>query len=265
MSGLERIRNAFAAASTGALMPYFTLGYPDLPTSLDIIEACCRAGAALMELGLPFSDPLADGPTIQRSTQVALENGVTTGSCLLAVAALRRRGVTTPFLLMGYTNPMLRFGAERFVREAAAAGADGFILPDLPPEEAGDFAGLCARFGLANVHLLAPNSTAERTRLALDRTSGFLYLVSVTGVTGARAALSVELGGVVERVQALNERGIPLAVGFGIQSADQVQAVAELADGVIVGSALIERVRGALAAGENPAIAAGEFVRSLLP
>lgn len=262
MNGNERIRSAFKNAHKAALMPYFTLGYPDLPTSIDIIEACCKAGADLMELGVPFSDPLADGPTIQYSTQVSLQQGTTVAGCLEAVRELRSRGVQIPFMLMGYANPMMRYGTARYAADAAAAGAEGFIIPDLPPDEAGDFRVQCDANGLALIHLLSPNSTESRVRLVTERSSAFIYLVSVTGITGERSELPPELAGFIERVRRAAPE-IPLAVGFGIGSPSQVGAVADIADGVIVGSALISAVRNAIEAGSDPVKAAAGFVRSL--
>ena len=263
MNGIERIRSAFKKGRRAALMPYFTIGYPDIPTSLDIIEACCRAGADMMELGVPFSDPLADGPTIQHSTQVALQAGTTVAGCLEAVRELRKRGVTTPFMLMGYTNPLLRYGAGRYAADSAAAGVDGFIIPDLPPDESDEVREQCGRHGLALIHLLAPNSTDPRIGMVAERTSAFIYLVSVTGITGARQALPTELDGFIRNVRS-RAAGIPLAVGFGIGSPEQADAVANLADGVIVGSALINVVRDALTNGEKPAAAAARFVQALV-
>ncbi len=259
-TGVAHITAAFAAArqaGRAALMPYFTLGYPDPETSLDVIEAVAHAGADLIELGVPFSDPLADGPTIQRSTQVALERGVNVARCLEMVAALRARGVEQPLLLMGYYNPMLAYGIERFVEGATATGADGFIVPDLPPEEAGALEAACRAHGRALVYLLAPTSTPERVALAAARTSGFLYLVSLTGVTGARDSLPPDLAAFVARVRAAAHT--PLAVGFGISTPTQARAVGGLADGVIVGSALISTVERA----GNPAQAAADFVAGL--
>lgn len=260
---MDRIRTAFSTQKSAALMPYFTIGYPDLPTSLDIIAACCRAGADLMELGIPFSDPLADGPTIQHSTQVALENGTNVRACINAVGTLRSKGIETPFVLMGYINPVLRFGLDAFVRSAADAGADGLILPDLPPDEAGSLRAACDENGLALVHLLAPNSTPERVALVLKHTTGFVYLVSITGITGAREALPPALGEFIARIRTEAPHGPPLAVGFGIATPEQARAVATEADGVIVGSALIHCVRNALESGEDPAEAAAGFVAGL--
>lgn len=259
-TGVAHITATFAAArqvGRAALMPYFTLGYPDPETSLNVIEAVARAGADLIELGVPFSDPLADGPTIQRSTQVALEHGVNVARCLEMAAELRARGVAQPLLLMGYYNPILAFGVERFVEAATEAGADGFIVPDLPPEEAGALEAACRAKERALVFLLAPTSTPERVALAAARTSGFLYLVSLTGVTGARDQLPPDLAAFVERVRAVAKTS--LAVGFGISTPAQARAVGQIADGVIVGSALIDAAGQA----ENPPQAAADFVAGL--
>ncbi len=263
MNGLERIQEAFSNRRRAVLMPYFTLGYPDLPTSLDIIAACCASGAALMELGVPFSDPLADGPTIQHSTQVALQNGMSVRECLKAVSKLRARGITTPFLLMGYVNPILRYGMEKFTPDAHASGADGFIIPDLPPDEAGAFSSLCEEKGMALVHLLAPNSTDERVDLVLAHSRAFVYLVSITGITGEQNALPETLNDFIGRIRAISKDKIPLAVGFGIGSPAQAKSVAAQADGVIVGSALINITRRAVETGLDPVAAAADFIKSL--
>ncbi len=240
-----------------ALMPYFTLGYPDYATSLDIIEACARAGADAMELGIPFSDPLADGPTIQHSTHVALEQGMTVARCLQGVRDLRARGVTIPFILMSYLNPLLAYGLPDFVAHAAAAGANGLIIPDLPPDEGEELRTLCQEHGLDLVFLLAPNSPPARIQQVARASSGFIYLVSVTGVTGARDTLPPHLPAFVQRVRAATQK--PLAVGFGIATPQQAAAVGQLADGVIVGSALIKAVTAA----PDPVAAAQAFVADL--
>jgi len=238
MTGIERISNAFRPHHT-AFMPYSVLGYPSPAASIEVVQTLVAAGADLLELGVPFSDPLADGPTIQAATQHALEQGVTPAECIAMAADLRARGVQTPALLMGYINPILAYGVERFVADSAAAGVDGFIVPDLPPEEAGELDAACRRHGLALVYLLAPTSSAERIALVAERSQGFIYLVSLTGVTGARASLPLGLADFVARVRAVTPK--PLAVGFGIGSGEQAQSVAQLADGVIVGSALVKR------------------------
>lgn len=260
-NGRSHITAAFQTARqnrSAALMPYFTLGYPDRETSLAVIEAIAPY-SDLLELGVPFSDPLADGPTIQHSTQVSLENGTTTAGCLAMVKELRRRGVETPFMLMGYYNPILAYGQDAYVAAAAAAGADGFIVPDLPPEEAAELEQLTTNAGMALVHFLAPTSNPERIANVTARAQGFIYLVSLTGVTGARRSLQSDLATFVERVRA--QAAVPLAVGFGISTPALAASVGQLADGVIVGSALINAVDSAEEGKKEEAAVA--FVRSL--
>ncbi|MBI1881652.1 MAG: tryptophan synthase subunit alpha, partial [Chloroflexi bacterium] len=218
---------------------YAVLGYPDRVGGLATIRTLVEAGADLLELGVPFSDPLADGPTIQAATQKALENGTTVWDCLAMVGELRRQGVETPALFMGYINPILAYGLEKFVTDAATAGVDGLIVPDLPPEEAAELEAACAAHGLALVYLLAPTSTPERIKLAAEKSQGFIYLVALTGVTGARNELAPDLAEFVQRVRA--QTSTPLAVGFGIANGEQARVVGQLADGVIVGSALVKR------------------------
>ena len=258
-SGTERITAAFSRAQTkqtAAFMPYFTLGYPDAETSLDIIEAIAPY-SDLLELGVPFSDPLADGPTVQHSTQVSLENGTTTAGCLEMVRELRRRGVETPVMLMGYVNPILAYGEEKYVQDAVAAGVDGFIVPDLPPEEAESFDSKVAEAGLALIPFLAPTSNPARIDRIAAEARGFIYMVSVTGVTGARSQMRFNLADFVNRVR--GKTAVPLAVGFGISNPTQAAEVGQLADGVIVGSALINAVNAA----EDKPEAAVQFVKSL--
>lgn len=258
---LEAINQAFTtanAAGHAALMPYHTLGYPTQAQSLDIIEAAARAGADLIELGMPFSDPLADGPTIQRSTQTALELGMNLQRSLEMVSELRQRGVQVPLLLMGYYNPLLSFGLERLGKEAAAAGANGFIVPDLPLEEAADLEAACRSFDMALIYMLAPTSTSERIEAAGRHSRGFLYLVSLTGVTGARQGVPADLSDFIARVR--KHTSTPLAVGFGIATPEQAAEVGKLADGVIVGSAFINAVDEDPA---DPAGSAGRFVTRL--
>jgi tryptophan synthase alpha chain len=234
---VDRIASAFQAGHP-AFIPYAVAGYPDCATSQQVFEHLAGCGADLLEVGVPFSDPLADGPVIQTATQRALANGVTLADCIATVAVLRARKVQTPALLMGYVNPIIAYGLEQFVADSAAAGVDGFIVPDLPPEEAGDLEAACQKHDLALVHLLAPTSPPERIALVAERARGFVYLVSVTGITGARATLPADLAAFVARVRAATS--LPLAVGFGIQTGEQARAVGRLADGVVVGSALVE-------------------------
>lgn len=248
MSHIQRIQAQFQAyKKTGgaAFMPYLPVGYPDFATSIDLIQTLAEAGADLIEIGVPFSDPLADGPTIQAATQQALAQGVRPADCLEAVRILRQRGVTTPLLLMGYINPIFAYGLEQWVADADAAGADGFIVPDLPPDEAADMEAACQRHDMAMIYLVAPTSTPSRLSLAAAHSTGFLYLVSIAGITGARAALPPHLAEFVERVRTHTD--LPLAVGFGISTPQQAAQVATIADGVIVGSALVK-----LAGGSEP-------------
>ena len=219
-------------------MPYHAMGYPTRQQSLDVIAALAEAGADLFEIGIPHSDPLADGPTVQSATYAALMGGTTVADCLQMVRELRARGVEQPFCAMSYYNPILAFGEERFVQAAADAGIDGLIVPDLPPGESELLEPACRAVGLATIYMLAPTSTEERIKAVARHATGFIYLVSVTGITGARDELAPGLLGFIERVR--RQTDLPLAVGFGISTGPQAARVAEIADGVVVGSALVE-------------------------
>ena len=261
MNGLAKIASAFSSARAqgrAALMPYYTFGFPDPSLSLAVFEAIASSGADLIELGVPFSDPLADGPTIQRSTQIALKQGITLARCLEMTVELRRRGIKQPLLMMGYANPILAYGVTRFVAAAAQAGVDGLIIPDLPPEESGEIEAVCQTQEIAQVFLAAPTSTPERLALVAGHTRGFLYLVSVTGVTGVRHALPPDLAGFIQRARACTHT--PVAVGFGVSTPAQARFVGSQADGVIIGSALIDRV----GASANPPAAASAFIEEML-
>jgi tryptophan synthase alpha chain len=260
MNGLDHITTTFdqvRSQNRAALMPYYTIGFPTFEKSLEVIKALSQSGADLIELGIPFSDPLADGPTIQHSTQKALEGGMNVARCLEMVEKLRKQGVIQPLLLMGYYNPILAYGLSDFVNEAVAAGTDGFIIPDLPLEEAGEMESACRNRQCALIYLVAPTSPADRIAQIVAHATGFLYLVSLTGVTGARDALPENLQVFVQRVRSFTE--IPLAVGFGISTPQQARSVGQIADGVIVGSALIRTVEDA----PVPSSAAAEFVSAL--
>lgn len=241
-SGRHRVSAVFRRAREehrAAVMPYLTLGYPTPERSLALVEAAVRGGADLLELGLPFSDPLADGPTIQRTTQVALSQGVTVERCVQMAQMLRERGITTPFVFMGYYNPILSYGEAAFSQACRRVGVDGLIVPDLPPGEAECLVAASREHGLAQIYLLSPSSPVHRIRLVTRESRGFVYLVSVTGVTGARDKLPKDLASFVRRVRTMTNK--PLAVGFGISRPEQVRKVAAMADGVIVGSALMRR------------------------
>ena len=276
---MSRIADAFK--NRPIFMPYFPLGYPDLETSIDVIEVLAKNGADFIEVGLSFSDPLADGPVIQKATQVALENGITIKKSLQAVRTLRDRGVEIPLVLMGYYNPMLAYGLEKFICDSVEAGTDGFIIPDLPSEEAEEFlsalsivearvaddagppttgfaksAPSSAQGGVPLIQMLAPTTPNERMKSIARNAQGFIYLVSVTGVTGARQSLADGLGELIARVR--QHTSVPVCVGFGIATPEQARQVGALADGVIVGSACVKTIGES----ENPVGAAKEFARS---
>ncbi len=249
---MSRLEDAFRKKPI--FMPYFPLGYPDLGTSIAVIQALAENGADVIEVGLSFSDPLADGLVIQKATQVALRNGITVAKSLAAVGELRKRGVAIPLILMGYFNPLLAYGLEKFVNDARQAGADGFIIPDLPAEEAGEFESLLGELPL--IRMLAPTTPDARMESIARAAQGFLYLVSVTGTTGVRQSITDGLGDLIGRVRRHTEA--PVCVGFGIGTPDQAREVGAIADGVIVGSACVR----AIGESPDPVSAAGEFARS---
>ena len=252
-TGLDRIAAAFAEhGKQAAFMPYLMGGYPDLQSSAEAGFAAAEAGADLIELGVPFSDPLADGPVIHAAATDALAAGATLHGVLGVCEQIAAR---LPVVLLVYTNVILSAGAERFALRAAAAGASGLIVPDLPHDEAGGVRAACDAEGLALVPLVAPTSTPERIAEIGAGARGFVYTVSLTGVTGERSELSPRLVETVGRVRAATEA--PVAVGFGISTSDQARAVAEIADGVIVGSRLVR------AASEGGPAAVGELVSEL--
>jgi len=235
---VSRIAGTFAALGARgqvALVPYFTAGDPDLPTTRDLVRAAVAEGADVIELGVPFSDPMADGPVLQRSAARALTAGTTLPRVLELVAKLRSE-IAQPIVLFGYYNPFFRYGVERIAADAAAAGADGFLCVDLPPEEAADLRAAAHGAGLDLIALLAPTTPIARVRTIARAASGFLYFVSVLGVTGARAELPAELPALVRGARAVTT--LPLGVGFGVSRPEQAAWIAGFADAVIVGSAL---------------------------
>lgn len=241
MRGMQGISAMFAraqAAGRSAFLPYFPVGYPTYAESVEMIAVMAAEGVDGFEIGIPFSDPLADGPVIQAATQVALENGTTVTKCLQAVRELRARGVEQPMLLMGYLNPLMAYGLERFVKDAKAAGADGLIIPDLPPEEGAELVDLCAWEDLALVFFLAPTSSAERVELVAQQATGFIYVVSLTGVTGTRSELPPGLTEFIARVRE-HAHNVPLVMGFGISKPEHARRMHGLVDGFIVGSAMV--------------------------
>lgn len=242
------------------LIPYLTVGYPDVATTVTLVTMLEEVGADLVELGVPFSDPLADGPTIQRASFHALQQGITFNRCLEAVAAIRAQGVRVPLVLMGYYNPLLAHGLSAAARDAAQAGADGFIVADLPAEEAAPFRSVCAEAELALVPLLAPTSNAGRVAAGCVGARGFVYCVSLTGVTGARERLAPEVARLVETVR--QHTTLPVAVGFGIARREHIAAVGAFADAAVVGSALLDVIARAPATEALPQ--ARRFVAELV-
>jgi tryptophan synthase alpha chain len=243
---MSRIPAAFARLKTEqrtGLVAFVTVGYPDVESTVEIVEAMVAGGADLVELGVPFSDPLADGATVQRAGWHALQQGVTPWTCLDVARRLRERGMEAPLLLMGYYNPWLAVGLERFIAEAAQAGIDGLIAVDLPPEEADDLLAECRRHDLDLVFLVAPTSTDARLEAVARLASGFVYCVSVTGTTGARSEVAADLPQFIARVR--NHTDLPLAVGFGISRPEHVARIGQLCEAAVIGSAIIDTIDAA--------------------
>jgi tryptophan synthase alpha chain len=247
------------ASGERALMPYFVAGDPSLDTTRRLMIEAARRGADVFELGVPFSDPIADGPVIQRAATRALKTGVSLMRVIEMVVELRRE-IDTPIVLMLYYNPILAFGLRAFAETATKAGVDGVIIPDLPPEESAALEAEAAPVGLDIVYLVAPTSTPARMRMIARRSRGFMYVVSLTGVTGERAELPRDLADQVRKLRAVTTK--PLCVGFGISKPAHAAAVGKLADGVIVGSAIVRLVEERAG---SPSLVrdVGDFIASL--
>jgi len=242
---MGRIGERFAAlraAGERALVPFITAGDPDLGTTAELLLALAEAGADAIELGVPFSDPTADGPTIQRSSERALAGGTTLRRVLALVKELRPQ-LRIPLLLFGYANPFYALGTDGFAQEAAAAGVDGLICPDLPPEEGEDLYAALEKAGIDAVLLAAPTTTPARLALLVERTRGFLYCVSLTGVTGARTTVAAGVEASVRAAKAL--RDVPVCVGFGVSTPAHAAEIGRYADGVVVGGAIVDRIERA--------------------
>lgn len=234
----ERFRQLREQKAKG-LVIYLTAGDPDLNATGDLLAAIERGGADIIELGIPFSDPLADGPVIQRASERALAGGTTLRKVLQAIPGWRKR-VQTPIVIFSYYNPILQYGLEDFARDASTAGADGVLAVDLSPEEAGKYAATMRKWNLDTIFLAAPTSTADRLAQIAKISTGFLYLIARAGVTGERSRISDSTRPLIERVRAVTS--LPLAVGFGLSSPDQIRAVQELADAAVVGSAIVRAI-----------------------
>ena len=244
-SGLDRITAAFARAKREqrlAIVIYITVGYPERDATVALACAAVDGGADVIELGVPFSDPLADGATVQRASDVALRNGIRLADCM-AVAGELVQARDVPVLLMGYTNSFLRYGVDCFAADAAPLGLAGIIVPDLPSEEGAEFDPALSREGLARIDMYAPTTPDERLDRLLPRSRGFAYCVSLTGVTGARAAVGADVAAFVGRLRARTT--LPLAVGFGISRPEHVAGLRGVADGVAIGSAALDAIASA--------------------
>ena len=259
---MSRIDATFAALrdqKRTALIPYVTVGDPHADGTPELLLAMARAGADVIELGIPFSDPMADGPVVQKASERALARGIGMKQVLAAVAEFRRQDTQTPIVLMGYANPIERYGIEKFADAARDAGVDGVLVVDYPPEECADFAALLKARGIDPIFLIAPTSTDERIANVAKVASGYVYHVSLKGVTGAGHFDIAEVAAMMPRIKA--QVKLPVGVGFGIRDARTARAVAEVADAVVIGSALIRHLEGAGRA--EAATMAGRFVAEI--
>ena len=260
---MSRIAETFAdlkREGRRGFIPFITAGDPDLETTRELILELDRAGATVIELGVPFSDPMADGPVIQRASERALRHHFGLDEILQTIAEARKQ-TRVPIVLFSYFNPLLQFGIEKLARAGKAAGVDGILVTDLAPEEAGEFSATLRAHEIDRIFLVAPTSTDERLQMVVERASGFIYAVSRTGVTGAQAEMSVEAEKLVSRVRQFSD--LPVAVGFGISKPDQVADVWRYADAAVVGSAIVAEIEQARSAAEAVSIV-GRFARGLI-
>ena len=260
----ERLEKRFAglkAEGRAAFIAYIMAGDPDAGTALEILEGLATAGADVIELGFPFSDPMADGPAIQLAARRALADGMTLKGTLELAHGFRQTDETTPLVMMGYLNPLETYGLKRFAADAAEAGIDGIIVVDCPPEESQELDDALAGAGVSRIWLATPTTDDERLKVVLRGSSGFVYYVSVTGVTGVKEADASAVAPHVKRIKAASP--LPVAVGFGIKTPERASAVARVADAVVVGSALVEEIAGALQRNETPVPKVLETARRL--
>lgn len=253
-TGAQRIKEAFLNGK--AFIPFLTCGDPDLETTGKLVKAAVENGADIIELGIPFSDPTAEGPVIQGANLRALQGGVTTDEIFEFVRELRKE-ITVPLVFMTYANVVFSYGAEEFISTCQEIGIDGMILPDLPFEEKEEFAPICKKYGVALISMIAPTSD-KRIAMIAREAEGFLYLVSSLGVTGTRSEITTDLASIVKVVR--ENTDVPCAIGFGISTPEQAEKMAKIADGVIVGSAIIKRIAEY---GKDSVKYVGEFVRSM--
>ena len=246
---MSRIAGRFAAlkaAGRKALIPYITAGDPLRSSTVPILHGMVEAGSDILEIGVPFSDPMADGPAIQRSSERALKNGIGLADVLDLVVDFRKQDLETPVVLMGYANPIEAMGVEKFVAAATTAGVDGVIVVDYPPEECGPFTDLCTKAGIDCIFLLAPTSSDARIREVARAGTGYLYYVSLKGVTGVKSADTADVAAHLPKIRAASK--LPIGVGFGIKDAESARAIAKSADAVIIGSRIVQEIESAGAA-----------------
>ncbi|HOO81209.1 MAG TPA: tryptophan synthase subunit alpha [Alphaproteobacteria bacterium] len=253
---MSRIEATFKALNRPALITFIMAGDPDAKTSLDVLKALPEAGADIIELGMPFTDPMADGPTIQLAGQRALKSGANMKQTLQMVRDFRKGNNTTPIVLMGYFNPILQYGVEKFMNDASAAGVDGLIIVDLPPEEAGKAQEIAKTNNLDIIRLLTPTTTMGRLPKILEGASGFLYYVSITGVTGAAQADLNKIKPHIEQIKTHTD--LPIAIGFGIKTPQDAAQMAALGDAIVVGSSIVQTI-----AEKRDASAVSEQVKAL--
>ena len=243
-----------------ALVPYLTVGYPRIEESADIALKVLGSGADMLELGVPFSDPIADGPTIQKTSFEALENGVSLSVCMDVLTTIRKSDDSSPIIFMGYFNPFLQYGLESFLSDASERGLDGLIIPDLPMEESEAISRRCMENGIHHIPLLAPTSTEERIKLSCEHAGGFIYCVSLTGVTGARDGLSTGVEGLVSKIRSHTD--LPVLVGFGVSQKRDIEKISKFAEGAVVGSAFLDHISGAE---QGDVIeSASEFIKNII-
>ena len=239
MSRITKTFNRLKQSRGKALIPYLMAGDPSLEATKKLVMELEEAGADIIELGVPFSDPLADGPTIQKASERSLQKGTTLRKVLTLVKQIRKDS-EIPLILMTYFNPVFKFGIEPFIKQAVKAGVDGVIIPDLIPDEAADFTRLAKKYKLDTIFLLAPTSTRERINKIAKASTGFIYYVSITGITGSRLSISKIMKKTLNSIKSISSK--PVAVGFGISNPDEASTVSKLADGVIIGSAIVKLI-----------------------
>ena len=240
MNKIDKTFKKLKAHSKKAFIPYIMAGDPSIEKTKELVLLIEKSGADIIELGVPFTDPLADGPTIQRASERALKSGVTLKS-VIALAKDLRTKTDIPLVLMTYYNPVFKYGEERFIKDAKDAGVDGLIIPDLPPDEAGELIKISMKADIALIFLLAPTSNIERIKKVASASRGFIYYVSMTGITGSQLLLDGSIEKAINNIRKITDK--PVAVGFGVSTPEEAKAVSEISDGVIVGSAIVRKVK----------------------